>query len=275
VNPRRLTFSDSYDNAYDWTSDSKSVLFDSNRNGTWDIFRQALDQGAAEKLVAGGIRPAMGPDGISFLYFAVTTSWKGVGPARIARVALEGGPPQSLGDVQNARVIRCARTADLCVVSEPDRKEMVLYAVDPVKGKGRELLRVSSSSFPEHTIPDWDWDVSPDASSVALATQRAQEGIIQIHRLADGAVRKVNLAGWANVQHVRWSADGKGWYLIAFSTKQKGTTRPSLLRVDLEGKVEVLRQESDWAEVIPSPDGRHLALNGPAETRNVWMLENF
>jgi len=253
-------------------------LFDSNRNGTWDIFRQALDQGAAEKLVAGGIRPAMGPDGISFLYFAVTTSWKGVGPARIARVALEGGPPQSLGDVQNARVIRCARTADLCVVSESDRKQMVLNALDPVKGKGRELLRVSSSSFPEDTIPEWLWDASPDGSSVALATESAQKGIIQIHRLADGAVRKVNLTGWANVQHVRWSADGKGWFLVAFSTKQltsKGTTRPSLLRVDLEAKVEVLRQESDWVESIPSPDGRHLALNGEVATRNVWMLEEF
>jgi hypothetical protein len=155
---------------------------------------------------------------------------------------------------------------------------MVLNALDPVNGKTRELLRVSSSSFPEDTIPDWEWDVSPDGSNVALATQVAQKGIIQMHRLADGAVRKVNLTGWANVRHVRWSADGKGWFLIAFSTEQstsQGTARPSLLRVDLEAKVEVLRQESDWVESIPSPDGRHLALNGEVATRNVWMLEEF
>jgi len=98
VNPRRLTFSDSYDRAYDWTSDSKSVLFDSSRNGTWDIFKQTLEQGAAEKLVAGGMRPAMGPNGVSFLYFAPPTPWRGFGPVRIVRVALEGGPPASRPD---------------------------------------------------------------------------------------------------------------------------------------------------------------------------------
>jgi hypothetical protein len=108
-------------------------------------------------------------------------------------------------------------------------------------------------------------------------TESAHKGIIQIHRLADGAVRELNLTGWANPVNVRWSADGNGWFLVALSTEDlisKGTMRPSLLRVDLKGKVEVLRQESDWVDPIPSPDGRHLALHGKVATRNVWMLEN-
>ena len=70
VNHRRLTLSDSQDNAYAWTPDCRFVLFDSNRNGTWNIFKQSLDQRTAEMLVAGpggSIRPAMSPDGVSVL----------------------------------------------------------------------------------------------------------------------------------------------------------------------------------------------------------------
>jgi Tol biopolymer transport system component len=73
VNPQRLTLSESFDHAYAWTPDSNSVLLDSNRNGTWDVFKQTLDQRTAEKLVAspgGSIRPAMSPDGSSVLYLA-------------------------------------------------------------------------------------------------------------------------------------------------------------------------------------------------------------
>ena len=201
------------------------------------------------------------------------------------RKALAGGPPELLGyagDVPGA--IRCARTANACVVSEWDGQQMVLYALDPLKGKGRELLRIAPSLLPEHNRDgDWtDWvqdaDISPDGSTIALATRRAEQGIIQIRPLTGGGVRELNLAGWANTMNVHWSADGKGWFLIAFSTKgltSKGTTPPSLLRVDLRGKVQVLRQESDWVDPIPSPDGRHLALAGPAATRNVWMFDNF
>jgi Tol biopolymer transport system component len=71
VNLQRLTLSDSYEHAYAWTPDSRSVLFDSNRDGTWDVFTQMLGQRAPEKLVAGpggSIRPAMSPDGVSVLY---------------------------------------------------------------------------------------------------------------------------------------------------------------------------------------------------------------
>ena len=276
--PWRLTLSDSFDHGYDWTPDSKSVLFDSDRNGTWDTFKQALDQRTAEKLVADAVRPAMGPDGVSILYFTNPP------PSRIMRRALAGGPPQVLGYADDPGAIRCARVVNACVMSEWDGQQMVLYALDPVKGKGRELLRIDVSLLPEHNFEgDWtDWvqdgDISPDGSTIALAGTRGKQGIIQTRPLAGGAVRELNLAGWANPMNVHWSADGKSWFLVAFSMKSlnpKGATPPSLLRVDLRGKVQVLRQQSDWIDPIPSPDGRHLALAGQIATRNVWMFDNF
>jgi Tol biopolymer transport system component len=163
---------------------------------------------------------------------------------------------------------------------------MVLHALDPVKGKGRELLSIDRSLLPEHdpewdwdhTNWAWDWDISPDGSSVALATRSTRGGIIQIRSLVGGAARELNLTEWANPMNIRWSADGKGWFLIALSRKSltsKEIKRPSLLRVDPAGKVQVLKQQSDWVDPIPSPDGHHLALAGQAVTRNVRMSENF
>lgn len=284
LSARRLTLSDSWDHAYDWTPDSRSVLFDSNRDGTWDVFKQTLDQRMAEKLVAGGVRPAMAPDGESILYFTQPTTFSPQS-ARIMGMALAGGPPRELGYVRNAGVIRCARTANLCVVSESDKKGMALYALDPAKGKGRELLRIDKSLLPKHgsswnflLTQDWDWDVSPDGSSIALATRSTKTGTIQIHSLASGAARELSLSGWTHPMNIRWSADGRGWFLIALPAKEKAAEDaglPSLLRLDLAGKIKVLRQECSWLDPIPSPDGRHLALGGRSTTRDAWMLENF
>jgi Tol biopolymer transport system component len=93
VNVHRLTLSDSWDHAYAWTPDSKSVLFDSNRNGTWDVFIQALDQRTAEKLVpspGGSMRPAISPDEVSVLYLIPPAEPGLHPPLRIMRVPLAG-----------------------------------------------------------------------------------------------------------------------------------------------------------------------------------------
>jgi Tol biopolymer transport system component len=58
--------------AFAWTSDSKSVLFISNRNGTWKLFRQAIDETTAEVLVEGRslFLPRLSPDGSQALYLS-------------------------------------------------------------------------------------------------------------------------------------------------------------------------------------------------------------
>ena len=273
VDPQRLTLSDSEDHAYDWTSDSKSVLFDSNRNGTWDIFRQALDQRMAEKLVAspgGSIRPALSPDGASVLYLTPSTEPGFHPPLKIMRVALTGGPPQFLGDIQGSGEIRCARTANLCVVSDVSSKQQTLYALDPVKGKAGEPLMMGPASDPSEGA---DWDVCPDGSSLAFIRSAVQSGAsqIEIRPLAGGAPRRqLNLSGRVNVLYFRWAADAKGWYVTASSPSGS-----ILLKVDLTGKAQQLMQGYTWGDAIASPDQHHVAIMGRALTSNVWMLENF
>ena len=48
VNARRLTVSEGNEYPMAWTADSKAVIFHSNRNGSWGIFKQSLDQETPE-----------------------------------------------------------------------------------------------------------------------------------------------------------------------------------------------------------------------------------
>ena len=56
-----------------WTADSKAVIFHSNRNGSWGIFKQLLGQETPEAVVMGteDLAPAssvLSPDGSSLIY---------------------------------------------------------------------------------------------------------------------------------------------------------------------------------------------------------------
>ena len=50
--PRRLTLDERNDAPTAWTPDSKAVLFNSDRSGKSDIYKQALDQDSAEPFMA-------------------------------------------------------------------------------------------------------------------------------------------------------------------------------------------------------------------------------
>ena len=50
---RRLTLDENVSLAWSWTPDSKAVLFCSDRNGTPEMFKQAIDQPLAESLMVG------------------------------------------------------------------------------------------------------------------------------------------------------------------------------------------------------------------------------
>jgi Tol biopolymer transport system component len=51
--PTRLTLDERNDVPGPWMPDSKTQIFSSDRNGNWDIFKQAIDQPFAESLVSG------------------------------------------------------------------------------------------------------------------------------------------------------------------------------------------------------------------------------
>jgi DNA-binding winged helix-turn-helix (wHTH) protein/Tol biopolymer transport system component len=273
TSPRRLTLDDRDDQPSDWTPDSKSVLFFSNRNGTYDIFRQAIDETTAQALVENKrykIRPRMSPDGNWVLYYdppGINTwnEW-----VRIARVPLAGGPTETVMEAQGLYIFRCTRPpTNRCIAGVLHPKELVVYALDPIKGRGPELVRIPVNADVEAP----NLDLSPDGTSIAFISLNMFAGTIRVISLLDGSQRDVDVKGWNSLNHISWAADGKGWYVSS-----EMALASTLLYVDLSGNATILVREpglftETWG--IPSPDGKHLAFLRYNFGNNAWVLEGF
>jgi Tol biopolymer transport system component len=279
-NPHRLTLEEASDFPCRWMPDGKTVLFQSNRNGTWGIYKQGLDQTTAQPVVTGPDYkdwPVVSPDGSWILYLSRATAAlpDPNTPVRIMQVPTSGGPPQLVLEGQGIYRLACAPSpAALCVFDEvsPDYKQLIFSAFEPSQGQSRrELTRIKLKQQMRY----YGWDLSRDGSRLAFAHYDDREGRIQILPLAGGEVREINVAGWHDLTNPFWAADGRGLFVSAGAGL--GAT---LLYVDLEGHGQVIWRQrfpinNYAARGIPSPDGRYLALLALSTDSNVWLLEDF
>jgi Tol biopolymer transport system component len=277
-NPHPLTLEESVDSPCHWMPDGKAVLFQSNRNGTWGIYKQALDQTTAQPVVTGPDYKdgaVVSPDGSWILYESWAPGSTATTPVRIMRVPTSGGAPQLVLEGRGINYLTCARSpATLCVFSEesPDHKQLIFSAFDPSQDhRGRELTRVSL----KQPVIAYGWELSFDGSYLALAQCDLHEGRIQILPVAGGEVREVNVKGWNGLVRLFWAAEGRGLFVSA-----QPHHAYTALYVDLEGRSQVLwQQRSPTAgldgRAIPSPDGRYLAVSAFSTDNNVWLLENY
>jgi Tol biopolymer transport system component len=258
----------------DWTPDSRGVLFDSDRSGPLNIYKQALDQSSAEPLLGSpqqepAATPRLSPDGAWIIYSSVAKGENWFKSPQLRRVPVSGGPSQPVLTAHNYRDHHCARApATLCLVGEEsdDKKQLAFIAFDPLQGRGREVARIAIDGL-EH-----NWALSPDGSRIAVAPSGGNR--IRVMSLGGGPARDVVSREWSSFDKgPDWAADGKGFYLS--STSPTSTT---LLYMDLEGHATALWEQKTggrgtWG--VPSPDGRQLAILGYTMDSNVWMLENF
>ena len=298
---RLLTPDEWYDFPTAWTADSKSVLFFSDRDGVFHIFKQAIDQTQPELLVGGSeavALPRLNPDGSMVLYVnsrydplrlgrpQSLHSDVAVGPQRIMRVPVTGGPPQLVLEGRGINNLQCARfPSALCIFSELAPGEEHFYTFDPLKGKGNEL---PGATIHETDFYNFNWSLSPDGKSLAFSTKFGIQGQpgIRLFSLVGSKERRISLPGWAGIATLDWSADGESFWATAFITSDttsalwttgfSPTGAWTLLKIELSGKVTPMLQESKlnlgWA--IPSPDGSKLAIWKAAGNSNVWLVES-
>ena len=271
-NTRRLTFDEHPEWPERWTPDSRAVVFWSDRDGSWDIFKQALDKDDTAELLPLGPEPkyysSFSPDGHWILYLALPEARfpGGSVPVRIMRVPVSGGPPQLVLTALGTTDIHCTSApANLCVFNEQQQGHLIMFtSVDPIKGRGRTLATMKGE--PSMAIP---WDLSPDGSQVVMT----HDGRIRLLSLMTGVTTDLAVRGWNSFGEVNWSADGNA--LFVSSLTPQDTT---LLRVDLRGEATALwHQKLNFmgTKGIQSPDRRHLAVAGYTTESNVWMIENF
>jgi hypothetical protein len=280
TNIRRLTLDDRNDIPFDWTPDSRAIIFVSDRNGSNDIFRQAIEQRNAEVIVTGPEMkwvPAVSSDGVWIIYNAYPIG-KHFPNAEgtFLRIPINGGPAEPIMNARPGSIVQCPRSL-ACVLNErsTDGKVLLFYAFDPLLGKGRELatMNVGLASF-------YNWSVSRDGASIAVVIPGVGDGRIRVLHGATGDVRDVIVKDWSNLNFIDWAADGKGWYSSSRSASGPLAPRVSmeaasttLLYVDLQGHAQALRENVGWA--VTAPDGHQLALLGWNTTGNAWVVENF
>jgi len=279
--PRRLTLDDRDDYPFAWTPDSKYVLFVSNRDGPYHIFKQALDQTEPEVLVGGDMwayLPRLTPDGSSLLYYVSRKMSDTPSPVPLMRMPLAGGPPQLVLEHVGVNNEQCARApATLCLLSEIDQKGERFFSFDPVKGARREIPQLLIEGVDYST---YNWSLSPNGQSLVTSNKTQvytsltkNEPAIKITSLHDFSSRTIPVPGWAALTSLDWAADSRSIWAAAHTTDGIW----ALLNVDLEGHVRPMLRDDKmligWA--IPSNDGHHVALWKASGNSNVWMVDKF
>jgi Tol biopolymer transport system component/DNA-binding winged helix-turn-helix (wHTH) protein len=290
-NPTRLTLDEGWNNPAAWSTDGNVLFFYSNRSGAEGLFRQTLDQDTAEQLstlgegkasavsaclsqgswvfngtLRGGSCTCLSPEG-SWLIYGTVKAGSSV-PAKLMRVPVAGGFPQLILTANFVGGPHCARSpATLCAIAERsmDRSQMIFTSFDSEKGRGEKL-----AEFTTEATADYEWDLSPDGSRIAILKNRA--GQIQILWLNGQVPQEITIKGWRALTTLAWAADGNGLFVSSFIGR--GSV---LLSVDLQGNARLLWEDKGGlgTYAVPSPDGRHVAMQGFTEDANIWMMENF
>ncbi len=269
--PRRLTLDERNDRVGPWMPDSKTEIFSSDRNGNWDIFKQAIDQPFAEPLVTGPddeLATGVTPDGLWLLY-TVQKSGDPSAATKLMRVPISGGSPEFLLDAGGVGLyaIGCANRppSTLCFVAKVDSKGMAFSTFDLATRQTRELAKVERAR---------DWDVFHDGSGFAVLIPDQGKSHIRMVR-SSGETEREFIVEQSGIESIYCSPDGKGLYLTG--TPQPGVA--ALYYSDLGGQARLLWQQKSgrfgWISLQPSPDGRYLALTGATVTSDAWLLENF
>jgi Tol biopolymer transport system component len=266
--PRRLTLDEHPNIATAWTPDSRAVLFFSNRNGTYKLFRQGIDQSVPEVLVEGrgiGI-PRLNPDGTHVLYLVEPNSEEPAHMVSVMEVPLEGGSPRLILRKPSVTNIQCAESpSKLCLLSTQEGFTARFSSFDPESGNTQEFASFQASD-------DLNWSLSPDGSQLALILY-GPERKITFMKVSDKSTYDVTLNEWPRLNAIDWTSDGKSVFVSSWNAS--GSV---MLAVEPNGNRRVLLQADKsmryWA-IVPSPDGRYGALDAVTGENNVWMVENF
>src|SRR5262249_9882273 len=144
--PRRLTLDERQDFPFDWSADSKNVIFISDRSGSFRIYQQPLDRTTPDLLVSGTENvavPRLTPDGTHVLYLDFGKGAPPHQPISLIRVPLAGGTPQIVLQAAELNNHQCARLpATICIYSQGESGTLTFFTSDPFKGPEKQILQI-------------------------------------------------------------------------------------------------------------------------------------
>lgn len=260
---RRFTLDSRDDDFPSWAPDSRSVVFSSDQNGSFDVFRQGLDKSSPETIVAGpGEQYAahFSPDGKWILYWDAPSGF--AYSSRLMRVAIDGGAPSEVMKLEHRSGFRCAPgPPPRYVLYESADGISTFSTFNPASGN-RAVVRSARGEIAT-------WALSPDGRQIVTSSD--QDSALRIFDIGGGPDRTVRLTERFVIAGIAWAPRGDGWFL--FGPSDRGWL---LLRADEEGHCTRLVPPLPWMRGLsPSPDGRHLAFAKNTVQGNAWLLEGF
>jgi DNA-binding winged helix-turn-helix (wHTH) protein/Tol biopolymer transport system component len=270
---QRLTLDDRLDYAMTWTADSKDVVFYSNRNGPFHVFKQDIHSAQPVLLVGGPddlYAPRTTPDQSAILYTVRAKANETTDEAQLMRIPVDGGASQPVLKASGFWDAECARApSNLCIYSTIRDGVQLFHKFNPENGNVTEFP-------PANAIGNnFNWILAPDGMHAAWATQPDASGQISIRILtiSNGSTRDIAVPGWADLYGVDWAADSRSLWVAA----RNSAGSSAILHVLISGKVirvlDFKHQNLDW--LIPSPDGRRLAIVLEVNRSNVSLIDNF
>jgi eukaryotic-like serine/threonine-protein kinase len=267
VSLRKFTKDDAFARPIWWTSDNRTLLFDSDRDGKKQIYKQHIDKDTADLLTSGNgyqFGPRQSPDGLWVLYVSGEELPSGL-KSRLMRVPLAGGSPEQVLELDGYVGYSCSRVrGGICALAETRAGLETLSVFDPESGQRRRISEITTGMT---GAPD----VSPDGKHVAFIMSGSPRNHIRIVNLQGATELEITVAEAQNIRPLKWTPDGNGFF-----TTDMQPSRARLLHVRRNGKSQVLFEQAGneplWG--VPSPDGLHLAIYQSRVNGNVWMVDN-
>src|SRR5215469_13463693 len=99
-----------------------------------------------------------------------------------------------------------------CVFAElpANGTDLVLSAFDPVKGRGRELVRI-----PTDRKKSYNWVISPDGLSVVVRVAYS-ESTLKARRTDGRPAPDLAIKGWPTLEYFDFSTNSTGLFMIPF-----------------------------------------------------------
>jgi len=254
--------------------DYQTVLFYSDRNGKYGIYKQQLDSPEATPVVVDqshNFRPAMSADHQWLFYFSQPGDDID-SPASLMRRSLQNTNTVSLRSVSPVNnQFRCALRANVCVLSELKDDKLVFYKLDTAQTTFVQVAQVTW----KRTRSIYDWDVSPDG--LAIAYVDAPHGSDRIAILSTNqssqSVRYIVPQIITPLQTLGWDSQGGGFFVSSYLNDMGLLARR--IHVAMDGStttIDTVPADVDgW--MIAAPDGKHLACQVYTYSNNLWYVD--